>query len=662
MTPVDVIVPVYGAAEELQRCLASVVRHTDLTRHRLVLVLDGPQDDAVERVLADVPATVLRNEARLGFAASVNRGMGASSRDVVLLNSDTVVTARWLEKMIAAASSAENVGTVTPLSNNATLCSVPRAFEENLLPSGHDVDSFALLVESRSARAYPRLPTGVGFCLYIRRALLDDIGLFDAQRFAEGYGEENDFCCRALERGWVHVADDATFVHHAGHRSFGASRAPRQRRAARLLARRHPHYMASVAAFMRDDPLRAMRERLEERGEGDLRIVHVVHGWPPFQNAGTELYAYWLVRRQRERHRVAVYTRGADPARGDGEAVELLDDGVRVRIVTNHFRMRDPLRRNAIRSRALDRDFERFLRDERPHLVHVHHLAGHAFSLVRVARRLGIPIVMQLQDWWFLCARVNQLARDGTRCSGPAPAKCAACATLTNIAGANRIVHLLRRREARAALSCASAFVAGSHAIRRDYESLLPHATPFHVLPYGIAVDGPGERRPAQQPLRFGYVGSIAPHKGLHTAVEAMRGMDATLHVWGDRDADPHYVASLRAGPNVIFEGRFAEEEKGRVFASMDVLLVPSIGLESFGLAAREAMACGVPVIATTGGALDELEEAEPFPPGDVQALRAILQRLDAAEVERRRVRLPRPKRADAHAREIEGVYRAVLS
>src|SRR5437764_3575499 len=141
-------------------------------------------------------------EGRTLCAPTGRGGRGAqrapSAPDVVLLNSDTIVTARWLEKLIDAAYSNGDVGTVTPLSNNATLCSVPQAFEENLVPSGFDVASFAKHVGDVSARSYPRIPTGVGFCLYIKRALLDDIGLFDAQRFAGGYGEENDFCMRAL--------------------------------------------------------------------------------------------------------------------------------------------------------------------------------------------------------------------------------------------------------------------------------------------------------------------------------------------------------------------------------------------------------------------------------------------------------------------------------
>jgi len=645
---VDIIIPVYGAPDDLSRCLASVVAHTDLAKHRVVLVIDGPQDFPI----ASGGMTLLQNEQRVGFAASVNRGMAFSKNDVVLLNSDTIVTSRWLEKLIEAAYSSEKIGTVTPLSNDATLCSVPRSFESNIVL---DVDAFAAHVERVSAREYPRLPTGVGFCMFIRRALIDEIGLFDAESFAAGYGEENDFCMRALARGWENIADDATFVYHAGHRSFGASRERLMRRARRALARTHPRYMEMIADFMRRDLMKSIRDRIAPPRGGELRIVHLVHGWPPFQHAGTELYAYWLAHRQRESHYVAVYARYADPSRAEGEAVELLDDGVRVRLITNNFTARNPIRRNAIRDRHMEWHFKRFLEEERPDVLHVHHLAGHAFSLIGVAKKLKIPVVLQIQDWWFQCARVNRYHRNGTRCSGPSLAKCAACVTLTKLPMMNRVMHVIRARAARAALRACDAYVVGSNAIRDDYA--LANA---HVIPYGIALEANRNRSPVKKPIRFGYVGAIAPHKGVHTAIEAMRGIDprdATLHLWGDRSAFPDYL------PEVKTEGRFREEEKAEVFASMDVLLVPSIGLESFGLAAREAMASGVPVIATSGGALDEMS-AEFFPPGDADALRAIIRRLinDPSIVDRWRERLPQPKRAGEHAKEIECVYRSVLS
>jgi glycosyltransferase involved in cell wall biosynthesis len=230
----------------------------------------------------------------------------------------------------------------------------------------------------------------------------------------------------------------------------------------------------------------------------------------------------------------------------------------------------------------------------------------------------------------------------------------------------------MRRSAARAALGAADVFIAGSNAIRADYAAAVPRATPFHVIPYGIALAAPAEpRQPARRPLRFGYVGSIAPHKGVHVAVDAMRAIDpaaAVLHLWGDAEAFPEYVRAMSAGPSVVFEGRFREEEKPRVYAAMDVLLVPSIGLESFGLAAREAMACGVPVVASAGGALSEMFEpgvcGDFFPPGDAVALRGILQRLidDPALVDRWSARLPQPKRDDVHAEEIERVYRSLLA
>lgn len=681
---VDIIVPVYGAADELRACLASVERETDLSRHRLLLVIDGPQDDAVESVINGFANVhVVRNQRRLGFVGAVNRGMRESTSDVVLLNSDTIVTPRWIETLIEAAYSSGDVATVTPLSNHATLCSVPQPFEDNLLPTGYDASAFAKLVEKVSTRSYPRLPTGVGVCLYIRRALIDDIGLFDAEHFGLGYGEENDFCVRALVRGWLHIADDATFIYHAGHRSFGTSRRDLQGRGAATLRRLHPRYMATIAEFMRVDPLAPIRERIRsalggKRAAPRRGVVHLVHGWPPFQHAGTELYAYWLVRQQRVSKDVAVYVRGSDSKRADGETIELFDDGVRVRVVTNHFRSRNPFRRNAIRSRFIERDFERFLKTAKPDLLHIHHLIGHSFSLAAVARRLGIPIVMQIQDWWFLCARVNLFDRDGKRCTGPAAAKCARCVTLTRVgasAGTNRVLHLARRLAARSAISACDVFVAGSNAIRDDYvrAGLIPADKPFHVIPYGIEVTAPHEKRPpAQRPIRFGFVGSIAPHKGVHVAADAMRGLDpsqASLHVWGDAAAFPDYVRDLqRRNARVVFEGTFAENDKARVFAAMDVLLVPSIGLESFGLAAREAMTCGVPVIASEGGALSEMFDGEEcgvlFPAGDAAALRRILRRVidEPQIIDRWIAHLPTPKHNDVHVAEIEAVYDAVLA
>jgi glycosyltransferase involved in cell wall biosynthesis/CTP:molybdopterin cytidylyltransferase MocA len=708
--PVDVVVPVYGAAAELDACLGSVLAHTnlniDLARHRLVLVVDGPQQAAVEEVLARVgPKNILllRNPERRGFVASANRGMATSDRDVVLLNSDTRVVARWLDNLQEAAYSAPEIATVTPFSNDATICSLPRWLAANALPAGWDLDAFAALVERAAARERPRLPTGVGVCLYIKRKVLDLLGPFDEAHFGLGYGEESEFCTRALKAGFAHVLDDATFILHAGSASFGPKRKARVRAAHRVLRRLHPEYLPTVARFLREDPLRLARERVlaalreDERGKGPRpvrpspagprRVLHLVHGWPPWSPAGTEVYARGLVLRQAGVREVTVYARIADPRRRRGEALELLDGGARVRLTVNNFTQRDPFSRNAFHDRRLAADFGSLLAEVRPDLLHVHHLAGHAADLPLLAARRGVPYLYQVQDWWAPCARANLFDAARRLCAGPEPAKCTRCLPLTGLPPAplaNRALYRHRARLLQRVLAGAEALVMGSRAIVESYRDLgwLPAGVPVHVLPYGVELpEGSGGEvctdRPPGSPLRLGYIGSLLPHKGVHLAVAAMAGIDpslALLRVWGDPAADPGYVAELRrlAGrANVRFEGRFPEAEKSEVFAGLDVLLVPSLGLESFGLVAREALAHGVPVVASRRGALRELFEGGGesasgtlFDPDDPGALAGWMARLaaDPGIVAAWRRHLPPVKGMDEHAQEIEAIYDAVLS
>jgi glycosyltransferase involved in cell wall biosynthesis/GT2 family glycosyltransferase len=677
-----VVIPVYGAPDDFRRCLASVRRHADGERERLIVVLDGPgQSDAETAIAAsDGDVKILRHPERRGFVASIQTGIAASDGDVILLNSDTVVTAGWVRKLQAAAYSAPWIATVTPFSNDATLCSLPRPFESNALPAGYDADALARVVDDVSRRAYPRLPTGVGVCLYVKRAALDSVGGFDSAHFGLGYGEEVEFCLRALKGGWRHVLDDATFIYHAGQRSFGASRRRQVRAAERAVARLHPEYRATIGRFMREDPLRPLRARVVARlapparpGPTPARVLHVVHGWPPFNHAGTEVYARGLVVRQAGRRDVAVYARIADPCRGLGDTTELLDGGARVRLVVNNFQQRDPLSRNALRNRFIESDFARFVDEFGPALVHVHHLAGHSAGLIGVLRRRRIPYVFQLQDWWTVCARANLLRPDHTLCTGPGVQKCSACLPLTRLYGRglwNPLLYALRRHMLSRAVRGAAAVVAGSRFVEASARTLgiLGTGQPCHVLPYGIEAGAPGLRPPGPPPVRFGVIGSIMPHKGIHVAVDAFRDVDparASLDVWGDAAARPAYAAEVRhaAGPAVRFRGGFPEGAKDDVFAAMHVLLVPSLGLESFGLVVREAMARGVPVLASRRGALEEALDADRqggfFDPDDPASLRSWIDRLTSqpqvlSEWSRQ---LPRVKSMDAHAIEIDAIY-----
>jgi GT2 family glycosyltransferase len=194
----DIIAPVHDAPAQFGACVASIARHTHRP-FRLIVIDDGSTDSETHELLdaltAVAPAaTVVRRLNNLGFVRTVNDGLSLSSAPLaVILNSDTVVTDRWLDKLIEVSRSRPNIATVTPLTNNGTICSVPRMNEPNDLPVGYDIDTFAGLVEQRSLRRFPEAPTGVGFCMLTTRAAIDAVGMFDAETFGAGYGEENDF-------------------------------------------------------------------------------------------------------------------------------------------------------------------------------------------------------------------------------------------------------------------------------------------------------------------------------------------------------------------------------------------------------------------------------------------------------------------------------------
>ena len=136
---VDLIVPVYRGLAETRRCLDSVLAFPQQTAHEIVVIDDcspEPEFSAWLRELAETGAiTLLENPVNTGFVNAVNRGMVLHpDRDVVLLNSDTEVNGDWLDRLRRCAYSDPQVGTVTPFSNNATICSYPRFAKNNLLP------------------------------------------------------------------------------------------------------------------------------------------------------------------------------------------------------------------------------------------------------------------------------------------------------------------------------------------------------------------------------------------------------------------------------------------------------------------------------------------------------------------------------------------------
>lgn len=271
---VDIIIPVYNAYDDLMKCYESILKYTDLKHNTLILVNDKSPDENISKLLLNISndakehgnrIAVIENEENMGFVKTVNVGMQYGTNDVILLNSDTVVTKDWVEKLKIAAYSRKNIASVTPFSNNATICSLPKFLHDNPLPEGFSIDDFAKVVERISLIQYPEIPTAVGFCMYITRNSINKVGLFNYKDFGKGYGEENDFSMRAYKSGFSNILCDNLFIYHKGGQSFSKEvKSQREIDSVKTMTRIHPEYMVLVQKFVDENPLVYYHETIAE--------------------------------------------------------------------------------------------------------------------------------------------------------------------------------------------------------------------------------------------------------------------------------------------------------------------------------------------------------------------------------------------------------------
>lgn len=275
---VDVVVPVFNALADVQRCVAALQQHRGHIDVRVWLVNDGSNAATTawlqQHAQAQTNTTLIEHAHNRGYTCAMNTGLKAGrAPHVVTLNSDAVVTPGWLEGLLACMDSHPSVGLVGPLSNAASWQNVPALldaqgrFATNPLPQGMGVNDMAAWVAQASFQAYPQVPFLNGFCIMLKREVLQAVGYLDEANFPVGYGEENDLCIRAQDAGFSLAVADDVFVFHAKTKSFEqAQRVALSAQGAQKLHSKHGEQrVAALVAQMRQQPaLNDLRARLSE--------------------------------------------------------------------------------------------------------------------------------------------------------------------------------------------------------------------------------------------------------------------------------------------------------------------------------------------------------------------------------------------------------------
>jgi GT2 family glycosyltransferase len=228
---IDIIVCVHNALEDVRLCLEAAWMSL-LPSHRIIIVNDRSNEETTS-FLREFAATrdrivLLENDENLGYTRSANLGLSTASAGFrILLNSDTVVSPNWALKMLDAANGSARIGIVGTLSNAAGAQSIPQIKDKgnntaiNPLPLGVTPFDLDLACETWSdADLMPRVPLIHGFCFGVKKEVIDKIGLFDEENFKLFYGEENDYCFRALAAGFELAVATNTFVFHRKSRSI----------------------------------------------------------------------------------------------------------------------------------------------------------------------------------------------------------------------------------------------------------------------------------------------------------------------------------------------------------------------------------------------------------------------------------------------------------
>lgn len=604
---VTVVIPVHNAASALAANLEAL--SSNLPEWARVLIIDDASTqmevgEVLSRFASRPRWTVHKNKENLGYTKSVNRGISEADEtdDIVLLNSDAITQGNWLGKLRYVAHSRGSIGTVTPVSDNSGAFSFPDAHIKNQPPTWLSQPDYAKAIEQSGVGEPLEVPTGNGFCFYIRRELLTAIGRFDEIGFPRGYGEENDFSMRASRNGWLNVLSDKVHVAHVGSQSFGPNKDALIDSGLKVLSDRYPNYNLLVGRF-HDNEMSEVRNRARRRIEDSSPVMPRVLIVQPIVGGGlpatSEDLAQGLVGSW-EVFKVGFHSPGKLALyaleRGEWNVVDY---------PTTNFV--SPLK---LADHNFDSWFVRVLHEFSIDVVHIEHLQWASLGLPRIARDFGAPVTFSIHDYFSICPNTQLLDANGTFCGGVCT-KDEGRDCKTTIGEITQIPKLkgayvgIWQSEFKHALTFVDMFISPSKSALSRMSRVYPETQArARVIAHGKStIFFVPPKRDFESTGRVLLLGAIGPHKGavaIASVLENLKEKGLEVSLLG-------YASEPLAGMIESF-GEYSPEDLEEFTRShdFDAVLILSIWEETFAHTLTESWMMGLPSICFNVGAQSE--------------------------------------------------------